>query len=47
VLAYCESDVIALTRLLPRLLPQIDLPRAVLRGRFMKAVARRTQRRPR
>lgn len=39
LLAYCESDVVALTRLLPTMLPLIDLPRAVLRGRFMKAVA--------
>jgi hypothetical protein len=39
LLAYCESDVSALVRLLPRMLPQIDLRRAVLRGEFMKAVA--------
>lgn len=36
---YCEADVRALERLLPITLPQIDLPRALLRGRFMKAAA--------
>ena len=36
---YCESDVRALERLLPAMLPQIDLPRALLRGRYMAAVA--------
>ena len=36
---YCESDVIALERLLPAMLPRIDLPRALLRGRYMKAAA--------
>jgi hypothetical protein len=41
LLAYCESDVLALTRLLPAMLPAIDLPRAVAcRGRYMRAVAR-------
>jgi hypothetical protein len=39
LLDYCEADVNALVRLLPRLLPDIDLPRAVLRGRFMQTVA--------
>jgi hypothetical protein len=39
LLAYCEEDVRALVRLLPRLLPHLDLRRAVLRGRFMRAVA--------
>jgi hypothetical protein len=36
---YCESDVSALARLLPRMLPRIDLPRALLRGRYMAAAA--------
>jgi hypothetical protein len=36
---YCESDVAALARLLPAMLPKIDLPRAPLRGRFMVAAA--------
>jgi hypothetical protein len=41
LLAYCESDVIALDRLLPAMLPRLDLPRAVAcRGRYMRAVAR-------
>jgi hypothetical protein len=39
ILAYCWTDVDALERLLPRLLPHIDLPRALLRGRYMKAAA--------
>jgi DNA polymerase I len=40
LLDYCESDVRALERLLPRMLPDIDLPRALLRGRAMAAAAR-------
>jgi len=40
VLEYCETDVVALERLLPAMLPVIDLPRALLRGRYMVAVAR-------
>jgi len=39
ILAYCESDVLALERLLPAMLPQIDVPRSLLRGRFMKSAA--------
>jgi len=37
LLNYCESDVLALEKLLPPMLPLIDLPRAILRGRYMKA----------
>jgi DNA polymerase family A len=40
LLGYCQSDVDALTRLLPAMLPKIDLPRALLRGRYMAAAAR-------
>jgi hypothetical protein len=41
LLDYCQSDVEALSRLLPRILPRIEfLPRAVYRGRYMAAVAR-------
>ena len=40
ILTYCESDVASLARLLPAMLPKIDLPRALLRGRYMAAVAR-------
>jgi DNA polymerase I len=40
IIDYCESDVDALARLLPVMLPHIDLPRAPLRGRYMAAVAR-------
>lgn len=39
LLDYCEADVDALARLLPRMLPGLDLPRAVLRGRYMRAAA--------
>jgi DNA polymerase I len=39
ILDYCETDVEALARLLPAMLPEIDLPRALLRGRFIAAVA--------
>ncbi len=38
ILEYCESDVAALTKLLCIMGPKIDLPRALLRGRYMKAV---------
>ncbi len=37
---YCESDVVALAKLLPAMAPRIDLPRALLRGRYMAAAAR-------
>jgi hypothetical protein len=40
LLAYCGTDVEALSRLLPAMLPELDLPRAILRGRYMAAVAR-------
>jgi hypothetical protein len=40
VLDYCESDVVALMKLLPAMGPEIDLPRAVIRGRYMAAAAR-------
>jgi DNA polymerase-1 len=39
ILDYCEGDVEALARLLFAMLPGIDLPRALLRGRFMVAAA--------
>src|SRR5262249_38248472 len=39
LLDYCQTDVDALARLLPRMLPDIDLPRALLRGRYMAAAA--------
>lgn len=40
LLDYCESDVRALKRLLPRMINKIDTPRAMLRGRYMAAAAR-------
>jgi DNA polymerase-1 len=39
LLGYCESDVSALASLFDRMLPQIDLALALLRGRSMKSVA--------
>ena len=39
ILDYCWSDVDSLARLLPPMLRHIDLPRALLRGRYMAAVA--------
>ncbi len=39
ILDYCQDDVDALSRLLPAMLPRLDLPRALLRGRYMAAVA--------
>jgi hypothetical protein len=39
LLDYCESNVAALQNLLPAMLPRIDLPRALLRGRYMAAAA--------
>jgi hypothetical protein len=40
ILDYCENDVAALARLLPAMVGHIDLPRALLRGRYMVAAAR-------
>ena len=41
LLAYCETDVLALAKLLPAMEPELDLSRAVAcRGRYMGAVAR-------
>jgi DNA polymerase I len=39
ILDYCEEDVAALERLFSAMLPRIDLPRALLRGRYMAAAA--------
>ena len=39
ILDYCETDVAALSRLLPTMAPCLDLGRALLRGRYMSAVA--------
>jgi DNA polymerase-1 len=40
ILDYCESDVQALNALLQKMCGEIDWPRALLRGRYMKAVSR-------
>ena len=39
ILDYCESDVLALYRLLLAMSPHLDMPRALLRGRYMASVA--------
>jgi len=39
ILDYCQTDVDALASLLSVMLPRIDLPRAIYRGRYMAAVA--------
>jgi hypothetical protein len=39
ILDYCASDIDALERLLAVMSPAIDLPRALLRGRYMVAAA--------
>jgi DNA polymerase I len=40
IIDYCEADVVALRRLLDTMAGAIDLARALLRGRYMSAVAR-------
>jgi hypothetical protein len=40
LLNYCESDVAALAKLLPAMQPSLDMPRALLRGEYMKAAAK-------
>jgi hypothetical protein len=39
LLDYCKSDVAALERLLPAMLPGIDVPRALLRARYIAAAS--------
>jgi len=39
LLDYCTEDVKALFKLFPKMVPLIDVPRALLRGRYMKAAA--------
>jgi hypothetical protein len=39
ILAYCETDVKATAELLDKLVPSLDLPHALLRGRYMHAAA--------
>jgi hypothetical protein len=43
LLAYCQSDVDATVALFEKMQPMIDLPRALLRGRYMPACARMEQ----
>ncbi|MBM4071007.1 MAG: DNA polymerase I [Planctomycetes bacterium] len=39
LLDYCQTDVDALAKLLPAMMPTLDLDRALVRGRYMRAVA--------
>ena len=39
ILDYCEQDVVEIARLLPSMLPLIDLPQALLRGRYIAAAS--------
>jgi DNA polymerase I len=39
IFRYCESDVDAVARLLSAMLPRLDLPRALVRGRYMAAAS--------
>jgi hypothetical protein len=39
LIAYCENDVEALCKLLHKMIPVIDIQRALVRGRYMKAAA--------
>jgi hypothetical protein len=39
LLDYCESDVVAMKRLLPAMLPAISIPHGLMRGRYMAAVS--------
>lgn len=43
LLAYCATDVSGLERLLSAMLPQLDIERALVRGRYMAAAARMEQ----
>lgn len=40
ILSYCESDVLALIELLPKMAPEIHWPYAIYRGRYAAALAR-------
>jgi DNA polymerase I len=40
ILDYCQSDVTGTAALFSKMAPSIDWPRALLRGRYMKAVGR-------
>ena len=40
LLDYCQTDVDALVALLPKMAPEISIDHALIRGRYMRAVAR-------
>src|SRR5262249_31687671 len=45
ILEYCEGDVVALARLVPRIVPTIrSLPHALMRGEFMWTIAQMERR---
>lgn len=39
IINYCESDVLETAELFKRMLPYIDVPRALFRGRYMETIA--------
>src|SRR4029450_381488 len=39
IIDYCESDVAGLDRLVSAMLPHLDVPRSLYRGRYMASVA--------
>ncbi len=39
ILDYCESDVLETAELFRRMLPYVDIPRALIRGRYMETIA--------
>ena len=43
LIAYCESDVLAVEKLLCRMQAELDVSRALIRGRYMAAAARMEQ----
>jgi DNA polymerase I len=45
IITYCETDVVALARLVPRIIPTIrSLPHALMRGTFMGSIAQMERR---
>jgi DNA polymerase-1 len=43
ILTYCASDVLETAELLKKMLPYIDIPRALIRGRYMETIAEMEQ----
>ena len=40
LMSYCQDDVLALRKLWEAMLPKLDVPRAILRGNYMKSVSK-------